>query len=165
MWSHYADSHKGFVLIFDKEKLDREIFSRSFGKAELCDVQYTGNPIIRLVAERDNLTLRNKRLLLTSKLDMWIEEEEVRIIIRDLQGNYLRKLRFSQECLVGLIFGCMMDSQHILTLTNIISNYNSSPSHKITFITAAKNQKRDKLTFREFAYKLDDRIDFVPPSH
>lgn len=106
MWSHYADKHRGVVLIFDRKGLEKRF--------EHCyKVDYEDNVIdVRVLI--DNLN-RWYIPLLTKKSDRWHYEKEWRIITepdnrRDKHAN-LRIFEFSRETLIGVIYGSNM-SKH-----------------------------------------------------
>ena len=94
MWSHYADSHKGFCIkLLDDEN---EPFIASTFPISYSDDYPIVNPI------KDDVTLRMKKSLLT-KAKHWEYEKEWRIIDHE-EGLGIK--RFPPHLLVGVIFGC-----------------------------------------------------------
>ena len=100
MWSHYADSHKGFCIkLLDDGK---EMFI-----ARAMEIKYSEHyPIVNLITE-DYKTRFTKTLLTKSK--HWEYEKEWRIIDHE---NMPGIQRFPPRLLVGVIFGCRMSEKH-----------------------------------------------------
>ena len=96
MWSHYADSHRGFcVKILDDEN-DKFI-------ARAQEISYSENyPIVNPI--KDDYMARLVKSLLT-KAKHWEYEKEWRIIDHE-EGPGIK--RFPPHLLVGVIFGCRM---------------------------------------------------------
>ncbi len=100
MWSHYADSHKGFCIQFLDDPKDRFI-------ARAQSVSYSEDyPIVNPITETD--AIRLEKSLLT-KAKHWEYEDEWRIIDHE-KGHGIKK--FSPHLLVGIIFGCRMNEGH-----------------------------------------------------
>jgi len=85
MWSHYADSHKGFILIFDRNEIAVE---NQPPHAQLKEVNYNSLALIDLSFNKDKIIILNDEEILRNKLPEWSDEEEVRII---------RKFTFNPE--------------------------------------------------------------------
>jgi hypothetical protein len=100
MWSHYADSHKGFCIkLLDDEK------ERFIARAQ--PISYSDDyPIVNPI--KDDGLLRLEKTLLT-KARHWEYEKEWRIIDHD-DGPGIK--RFPPHLLVGVIFGCRMSETH-----------------------------------------------------
>ena len=77
MWSHYSDSHKGFVIIYDRKKIEESIGNENL---KLVDVTYKGLPKLELDFNSKKIFFKDDRLLLTGKFNEWSSEEEVRLI-------------------------------------------------------------------------------------
>ena len=111
MWSHYADSHKGFCLQFIDDK--RAAFLR-----ELREVSYRPdypimNPII------DNYEVRYEKIVLT-KSKHWDYEQEWRVIDAH-NGPGIRQ--FPNHLLCGVILGCRMSDKHEELLREWCASY------------------------------------------
>jgi hypothetical protein len=83
MWSHYADSHRGFVIGFDSEN---KFFAPSNGKANggLRDVKYSKKrPMLPADGldslNTDGMNTWNENILFTKSED-WAYEQEMRIL-------------------------------------------------------------------------------------
>ena len=139
MWSHYADSHKGFVIVFDREKLERKIDYDT----KLVDVSYNGFPEIEIDFFEDKITYGGKKLL-TSKLPEWLEEEETRFIREnDFESIIPRFLSFEKDCILGIILGSRLAYENAKTLIQI----KRSSFNDIVMITSNKNKARNSLEF------------------
>jgi hypothetical protein len=161
MWSHYADSHKGFVIIFDREKLDSAItdfnsklFDLPYCKTQLIDVEYGSLSIIDLVPVNDDILIRDDYNFLSRKLNDWKREKEVRIIMRKIfKNDSQRFLKFNFDCIEGIIYGQRMLPQNAFTISNIIDNKRK----KIKFYSSQKNLKRNKIIFNEILFKVSNK--------
>lgn len=146
MWSHYADSHKGFVIIFDRlslEPLD-EI-------TKLEGVGYNGVARINLKWINNNFIIDNENTLLINKLKEWGKENEVRLFKNcNLFNN--RYLQFNDICLLGIIYGHRITKENLNTIDCILSNY--SNINEMKFFVTEKDYKREKIIFKEIKYPL-----------
>ena len=104
MWSHYAQHHRGICLVFDTSN-DIESFF-------VAKVRYT-----------DEFTPRNyfddytnaAMIMLTTKSNDWQYEQEYRLVNKD-QGA----ISYHREALVGVIFGCKITQENMLSVINTI---------------------------------------------
>ena len=110
MWSHYAESHKGFCIkLVDDEK---ELFI-----ARAQPISYSEEfPIVNPIRDDDNRRLEKSLL---TKAKHWKYEKEWRIIDHD-NGPGIRI--FPPHLLVGVIFGCKMSETHKALLRSWCSN-------------------------------------------
>jgi hypothetical protein len=144
MWSHYGNSHKGFIAIFSREKLEQACFEDS---AKLIDVSYEGFPTIELLFEENKIDIKDTRFLLTGKLSEWASEQEVRIIKKHNFETFIpRLLKFSPSSFLGIVLGSRMSFEDARTIRHIIS---LNKGLNIDFYSAAKNEKRDQLVFNK----------------
>lgn len=105
VWSHYADSHKGFCLVFDAD-------NNLFGEA--LEVQYQQDYPTIDVTEEDNEIILEKTILI--KYEDWKYEREYRLSSRepgnqDMLPVQNKKLAFPPEYLVGVILGAHIVDQ------------------------------------------------------
>lgn len=130
MWSHYAASHRGAILLF--EPADKEsIFSvaqpvryRSeapyiFDSGRFCKV-FTGQ---MSMTDSDFLREIFDEITLT-KGTAWAYEEEWRIVLgigHDHQAE-VEYTPFDPRDLVGIIFGCKADNNFIAEVSKIVSS-------------------------------------------
>jgi hypothetical protein len=148
MWSHYADSHKGFVIVFDRLKLNNSIASQN---VKILDVNYSGLPNVELSYNNKTLELASKQRILISKLPEWEQENEVRIIRHDdydLVG-YNRYLRFDEESVIGILHGERIELVNRLTIDNIIAGWSENDKERVKFYKTLKNELRNKLIFEQ----------------
>ena len=99
VWSHYADSHTGFCLIFDA---DNDLFGGAI------KVEYQNEyPTFDVTEEDNSEIIKNSALV---KFSGWNYEKEFRLVSAEpnfpnalpVQNN---KLTFPSEMLLGVIFG------------------------------------------------------------
>ena len=79
MWAHYAESHSGLCLGFD-----RTLLQNRFGKESILDVEYPPrrSPIkIYANPEHDKPINFDTRSAFKTKYHFWVYEEEVRIVL------------------------------------------------------------------------------------
>lgn len=148
MWSHYADSHKGFVIVFDRLKLSNSIASQN---VKIIDVNYSGLPNVELSYDNNTLLLSSKHRILISKLPEWIQEKEVRIIRHDdydLVG-YNRYLKFDKQSVIGILYGERIELVNCLTIDNIVAGWSENDKERVKFYKALKNKLRNKLIFEQ----------------
>ena len=99
VWSHYADSHKGFCLIFD---VDNDLFG------DAIKVVYQNEyPTLDVTEEDDYEILKCSALV---KFSDWKYEEEFRLVSAEPNFPHAlpvrnNKLTFPPEMLLGVIFG------------------------------------------------------------
>lgn len=141
MWSHYADSHKGFIIVFDRKKLEREIDYET----KLVDIAYSGFPEIEITFSENIINFSGKELL-TSKLPEWQEEEEARFIKEnDFESIIPRFLRFKKDCIKGIILGSRLPYENAKTLIQI----KRSSYANIFLLNSNKNRTRTSLEFED----------------
>lgn len=155
MWSHYADSHKGFVLIFDRSMVEATLISRNI---KLVGVKYNGIPTIDLSFMNNQLSITNKNVVLVNKLRDWQDEQEVRLIKSEMINLEIdRLLRFDVECLIGIIYGNRIELNHVFTIDNILASWPKKWRNELKFFSSHKNEKRDKIEFVEIDYNKKRR--------
>ena len=99
MWAHYADSHKGVVLVFDA----------SYGEFALAyRVSYTPERVPLDITNNDLTEVLHATIL--TKRDIWAYEQEYRSVAPEVWEPDTLRLRdqflhFSPAQLVGIIFG------------------------------------------------------------
>jgi hypothetical protein len=139
MWSHYADSHKGFVIIYDREKIEESIKNEYL---KLVDVTYNGLPKLELDVNSKRIIFNDDKLLLTGKFNEWLSEEEVRLIKKvDIESPRDRFQKYPAETILGFIYGYRMTDENIRTIDQIIF----SKELKIENYFAFKNNERNKM--------------------
>lgn len=111
MWSHYADSHKGIVIEFDKNKLDKSIhFSNSKVSMTVIDnVKYSSVcPLIKISGNLQATADSVKNVVFT-KSENWKYESEVRII-----SNAIGKHNINLDCITSIYMGTRFQGKDLL---------------------------------------------------
>lgn len=142
MWSHYADSHKGFVIIFDRNILEEGITN---SVTKMVDVEYGELPAVQLLHDNNDVDILNDEFLLVKKLKEWKNEQEVRVIIEGSLTHQRRLLFFPKESIVAIIFGYRIEYQTSERRT--IINLLSERLGDIMFYNSHKNEKRNNMIF------------------
>lgn len=129
LWSHYADSHQGFCLVFNA---DNELFG------EAMEVTYQDEyPVVDLVEENEFEIMKNTGFV---KFSGWSYEKEFRLVSEEpntvnvlpIQNNIWE---FPPEMLVGVIFGYkMIDAD-----CELVKNYCEISKKEIFFKKAVLN--------------------------
>lgn len=113
MWSHYADCHKGFCLVFNTAPLQANFYCEKITYRK----QYpTFGEFVR--SDFDGIS----RSFLFTKSNHWKYENEYRLMVEpqnrvDKPGE--RLFSFPEGALAGIIFGCKMEDKVKQTLHEI----------------------------------------------
>lgn len=135
MWSHYADSHKGFVIVFDYNILKTSIFDATISK-----VTYGELPKVKISITNNNITITDDAGLLFRKPPEWESEKEVRIVRKYLfESDLERLLKFQEESILGIICGSRMPFLHSDTIAALFKDRGI----KIKLYYARKNKMRN----------------------
>lgn len=119
MWSHYANSHKGFCIELDVSILGefRKIsYEKDTPKLPLIDM------VENTLTNKGEEEMAEKIVrFLHQKLDYWKYEDEYRIILR---GNIKSKKdfilkKYPPEALTAIIFGCRSNNETINYISTI----------------------------------------------
>lgn len=147
MWSYYADSHKGFCIGFDKNEL---IETLKHPNKEFFDVDYKKNICQAILnIEEDKLGFKNEKELLYSKLDIWKNEKELRLITF-LYTRNKRNIGFDNSCIKEIIFGERTSVEDCTTIKNIIK-HNSRTSHT-KFCKAYKTIDKKRMKIKKYIW-------------
>jgi hypothetical protein len=155
MWSYYADSHKGFIAVFDRKKLVEEIkYKKDF---RLIDIAYNKLPEVELGIDNDKIYIINKQPLMTSKLPVWRPEKEVRLIQSyNFEHQNERRFMYPENSLLGVFFGSRMPVENILTIHRILSHNRSYG--KLEFRYAYKNESRTAIILKNLKSIFSIRV-------
>lgn len=143
MWSYYADSHKGFSIIFDKNKLIETLkypkdwvnFKDVNYRSELCAAE--------LILEKNKIGFKNEKEILFRKLSIWRKENETRLMIIFKNSASPRNIGFNKSSVHGIIFGENMSINDKNTIRNII-NIDDSYSG-VQFYSTIKDLRKLKM--------------------
>jgi hypothetical protein len=146
LWSHYADSHKGFCLGFRIDKLDAFRENQFYKDGSLIDcgwIEYTRlYPEIVPSSEDDIEDI--KRLFLVKSID-WDYEEEYRLI---LTNGTDKAYRIDDEIIHDVTIGTNMPDDHIEKIIDALSAHVPKP-------------KLFRATARDYEFGLDfEPIDY-----
>jgi hypothetical protein len=108
MWSHYCDSHSGFVLGFKLLK-DVQFFNVPLRVAYSADY-----PVFRYLSEPDKIA----PVGLGTKSEHWQSEKEIRIL-KNNQGLH----PFTKDCLAEVILGCRIDQANETLIRGYLASY------------------------------------------
>lgn len=125
LWSHYSNEHKGFCVVFWKEKLNDYINTHG-------DIKYRNYPKLKPLApieKNRKKIIKNYKTLLSTKEKRWKYENEYRYIkIYTKNKNYStgfenkdRIINLSDDCIAGVFLGVHIHPKHkkeILILCN-----------------------------------------------
>ena len=114
LWSHYANSHKGFAIGFDPF---HSFFggSESLDKRKLMDVRYEDiSPDLANFRKVSDFITAS----ITTKPSCWVYEQEVRLIFPD--GN--RFCRLPLESVKEIAFGSAMNQERVNEIKQKIIN-------------------------------------------
>lgn len=118
MWAHYADSHKGICMVFDKN-----ILLNSFENVKLEEVKYLKDLIeIEVIASKNDIQLSSVNIqdIINLKNSCWEIENELRMSIKFHNKNSTRLLPYNIESLKGIIVGEKTEKDDVATLYHLL---------------------------------------------
>jgi len=133
MWSHYANSHRGFCLKF------RHDTETAFFR-DTAEIQYEASYPVVNVFESDRTEQYWKAI--TTKSKHWEYEKEWRIIKMSHHANIKR---FPGNLLVGVIFGCKMSEDH----KTLIREWCAGRKTPMQFFQARQSETKYEITLHE----------------
>ena len=148
MWSHYADSHKGLCIIFDKEKLINSL-KLNYTEVSIDEIKYSNSfPKIKAnLSELGSNFIRTENVFLR-KLNQWKYENEVRIHYKIPENFTQRNLCFDYSSIFGVIEGEKFSEENKSLLTNIIRN--QSNLNHLKWFKAKSNLVYRKMEIEQF---------------
>jgi len=143
MWSHYANSHKGFCVGIDTEKFEeylRMMFSAYNILIDLIKIIYSvPYPILNPLELDDEEYFKS---LLKYKAAHWSYEKEYRYIIFNKSDC---PLKIDRGIINKVILGCEMPEEHKNEIKKIIKEMNT----KVTLYQAVKKKDEFGLDIEE----------------
>jgi hypothetical protein len=141
LWSHYADSHKGFCIEFSAKLLSNFLVNsylklkKTFiiDKVSYQDIYPTIHPSKHSDYERMHLQF-------FTKSNFWSYENEWRIILLEQKSNYIPIL---PEIIKNIYFGLLASEENIKTSIEILKLYNP----EIGIYKAVKKKEEFGLEF------------------
>lgn len=142
-WAHYSDSHKGFCVGFDEEKLRH--FVKSKESLDLDSVEYMEQyPIINVY--KMTMDKRITKLFWTKSID-WKYEDEYRIIWYDGAN---KTLEIDSGIIGKVILGCQIRENGKDEIISILKGL----SGNISLFQAVTKKDSFGLYFEELKYQL-----------
>lgn len=138
MWSHYADSHKGYCV-----GLDYNILLKIVGS--IGPVTYSDKfPKLSILPKSP---VEDFMKLLTTKSNDWEYEKEVRIIMR---FKARETIRIPDDCIREVILGHKMEENHKKEIIDLIK----TKSTPIEIFQATMNGEKFKLDINKIAHSV-----------
>ena len=116
LWSHYADSHKGFCVRYNTEVLLRDVQPSTYG-----DVVYSDEALDLFSVLNSNINIANDIIFRKSKC--WSYEDEVRCIhngISEGVGDDFRISVHSNDAIDCIILGYNFDLDRLQELKEVV---------------------------------------------
>ncbi len=156
LWSHYADSHKGYCIEYDLEIM-RDNLADNYVTSNLsfleCQVKYMEEmPVVSLSELYDfietNELIKKEEIVdkqYSSKSNIWQYEDEIRFITLGVPNN---TQKISREAITKVIFGCEMEMKHKAEIIEELKSYNIKPRLEL----AIKSRHSYGLDFETIEY-------------
>jgi len=141
-WAHYAQGYKGVCLIFDKQKLIYDLKEQNpTGEFYYKNVSYNyyfkkKNWFKMKNILNKSIDISNYGHLISQKLPDWANEEEIRIIAKNLREN---KVENDYSALVGIIFGCSIKLENKISIVEQVKKMKNYSQVKFYHSMITKN--------------------------
>lgn len=152
MWAHYADSHKGFCIEYDIDKLeDSEEFTFNVNKMKLNYQDFP--PLIALddVGQKDNFLIK----MFGTKSKSWEYENEIRLLYSTCGMK-----KYNPFALKAVYFGLNMDEKFQKKIVKGLENRNvkfykmqrQAKSYKLMSVLFCENKRfiKDRLLSSQY---------------
>lgn len=119
MWSHYADSHKGFCIGIDEKIYENNnlLSNISYKELDSSDLKSITTPVC------PGEINKNYEKLITHKHEDWKYEKEARVILELNEKNSLGKtLPLLEGQIKEVYFGCKMLEKHKMLIKKIMKS-------------------------------------------
>lgn len=119
MWAYYADSHKGFCIGFNTERLIEEGDFGQLGPINYTEICPVIKPKVYKPGQPD--LMKDSFTALYSKSVEWVHEKEFRLtkIFENVASNKDRITYISNECIAEIILGVFISETDKIELLNI----------------------------------------------
>ena len=121
LWAHYADTHKGFCIEYEKDKL---ILDKTRTKIfpKIIKIKYSKKPPVYSLKDADNATeeqllLRLLKKLICTKSWSWKDEKEIRVLFKE-NGEQ----EINGTAIKSIIFGAFASDENINNTISIMSD-------------------------------------------
>lgn len=125
MWTHYANSHSGVCLIFNKNILEASI-KKGDSEIEFKDViPCNSAPKVKIrIADNGYPFVNGYNILLSKFIDFKYEDEVrfVKFFIPIFDDDKKRNLKFDMSALTGIIIGENMETDNLRSIYNLLKN-------------------------------------------
>lgn len=149
MWSHYADSHRGFVIGFDST---HPFFNQEKPRTmtRLEKVNYSANRLVVPTLEecmREDLQERIYITTFLTKSDRWAYEHELRMVAQPKAADKIIKVdggadiylyKFPSHCLKEVIMGHLMPDALKDEIANIVTTQYPDAELYVTLLNETK---------------------------
>lgn len=143
LWAHYANSHKGFCIEYDMEKLSSDTTS-GFDVSSVINVSYENER--PNVSEHDNIFQIQKKVFGT-KSSAWEYENEIRLVF-----DKFGKKTISESGITSVYFGLRMSLEDRRDIINRLSG-RGIDFYQIERIENSYQLKATKLSF-DYSYEI-----------
>lgn len=149
MWSHYADSHKGLCLGFDR-KILLDSLNKLYPDIKLDELEYDAKlKTVKPIYKSKSLSFSDLSKIFLSKLDHWTKEDEVRVHKQFDYQETRRSIPFDKKALKIVIFGENMEKDNRDTIVYLI---NSDKLYNIKWAEAKKDFSKLHMKLEENGY-------------
>jgi hypothetical protein len=149
MWSHYADSHKGICLIFDKVELMQEL-QKKYPGIELIDITYNEIlPTVTIKSDGNTIHINTSSNLLLSKHACWGYEMELRLFHKFEEGKEDRLISFPKSSLKGVIVGEKVRKHALDDFHTLYFLLENDSSYLVKWGQAVKDLNKLEMTILE----------------
>jgi len=150
MWSHYADSHKGFIIEF------REDFIKNIN---IQKVEYND---VRDILTYEDIDNNNFNKLFLKKSLEWSYEQEYRAILKlndadEIINQNVHLFKFDKSKINSITLGCNMSEENKNIITDLIQN--DSEYKNVGFNHAYLNEEGYYLNFYSDDGNITNRLE------
>ncbi len=146
LWSHYADSHRGYCIELDAHLLIKELYSLLYPPnnvaIDVYQVTYQEEMPIIIPTDNKEEDLQNYIQILTVKSNVWEYENEWRFIY-EKNTNLSRYI--PKQVIKRIIIGCEMPDDDKKNIIRVVTE--QLPNTQIW--EAQKDQERFRLEFKQ----------------
>ena len=163
MWSHYADSHRGICLEFDRDKLSKSEVIRSTGLKLENIKPLNGVPKVEIIVKEDGLSFKEQEDIALWKFLHWSDEKEIRLhgnlssYRNPINNKVKRTIPFDMESLTGIYLGEKISDEDKNLLAHL-NNYHKKLQH-IKWYEAKKDLTEAKIKFNHYIVKIIESIE------
>lgn len=148
MWTHYADSHTGMCLVFNKEQLHKSLRDHC-PNVGVQDIEYEQSlTSADLHMDEKNFYCKSNQEIILRKLDCWKYEKEVRFYCHFPKAGSRRWISFDKKSLKSIILGESMSENDRDTIMHLMS---SLKGYDVKWGVASKDLKKKEIRVEEIS--------------